>query len=192
MSAVSGTAPNLTLTVSPEWPTRRDRLTVTLVDDFYEEDTMDNTQILPVSGDKFLIKTVDRRGFSDAFWGTYSTGAGFASYGEIEPIDVTWADLQNDSGIHLGWRRHTMSALAPAGARFAIPFIWIHDGDGGRLSESTHRYFTAMMVSQGQGIGIETVYQPNSFIRLRTSGTPTEAVYVDDELNTEAKVIGGN
>lgn len=192
VSTVTGTAPNLTFNIAPDWPIRRDRLTATLVDDFYEEDTMDNTEILPLSGDKFLIKTVDRRGFSDAFWGTHSTGAGFATYGEMEPTGLVWSDFVRSVGVDTGWKRYTMSSRAPTGARFAVPMVWVHDNVGGRLIESTERFFTAMMVSQSQGVGIETVYQPNSFIRLRTSDGPPVTNYPDDVLDTTTKVIGGD
>ena len=125
--------------------------------------------ILPASltvnaADAVVIDFRESTPFSDAFWGAESSGSSFATYAEVTPLSI--ADnlvvAADDAG---SWTRRSMSVQAPVNARFAVPVIWVYETATGNPLAHT-RYFTGMMVSKSQGLGIEQVFQPSQYFTL--------------------------
>ena len=149
-----------------------------------------------VDASSYTTVTITHRdtcGFSDAFWGHDTTGSGFRTFGEVVPVDQsgqTWYS-QVDSDTADTWRKHIISVEAPTDARFAVPFIWIADDTGTPLSYEPfaaqhERYFTGMMFSASQGLGIEEPYAPNSYLIIKDEVTPASHLIGE----TDGKVLG--
>lgn len=132
------------------------------------------------------IRTQDSCGFSDAFWGQDDDRPGFRTFGAVEPIEASSFKLFRTDNYHDEWKRHIISVESPENARFAVPFIWVAADDGATVAHT--RYFTGMMFTKSQGLGVETVYQPSNYLILQDEVDPTagnNAIGEDD-----GKVLG--
>ena len=151
-------------------------------------DIYPDTYNAEASGEQeFTITTRETCGFSDGFWGHDESRAGFNTYGEVVPIDnpESWKILATEDASTV-WERRIISVQSPANARFAVPFIWIAGVNGAALANT--RYFTGMMFSKSQGLGVETVYQPNDYLVLLDEATPETG---SDAIGEEdGKVLG--
>lgn len=117
-------------------------------------------------------------GFSDAF-----NSAGISSYHQIEPlsIDMVKSNLIQNADEDQ-WYRYILSSTVPAGARFAVPVVWVTGANGEKIS--TPRYMTAAMVNLSQGAAAGTLFRPDYYFRV----TADDASY---QIGTGSnKVIG--
>lgn len=129
-------------------------------------------------------RDLDLPPFSDAF-----SGSGINSYTQVVPntIDLVWSSVLLDD---FNWSKYVVTLKTNPGDRFLVPFIWVNTGlwndpSGGSHQTATPRYITAVMVTKGQGVSIETAYSPGIHLLITANDMDT-----DNVVGSTTRVIG--
>jgi hypothetical protein len=133
-------------------------------------------------------------GYSDAF-GTQPEGrveldwmSGYESYINMRLAGMEIVEEVRPAPLDNEWSQYDSEFFVPAGKyiRFAVPFVWVHDGTDYGVPINA-RYFTGFMVNSAQVGDDISVYRPQGHLRLKyqlegdhtlTSGTEVPGMTV--------------